>query len=882
MLNFFQKNKYSLALVVVTLIVIFSQAYNMFGYPYYENDEGIYMSQAWSVLTQGKLSPYTYWYDHAPAGWFFLAGWIKLTGGFFTFGPSVNSGRALMFVLHLLSAWFIFVIVKKYTENIWASLLSVLLFTVSPLLIYYQRRVLLDNMMVFWVLFSMVILVRTKLPRWQFYLSAGLFGLAVLTKESAVFFYPAILYLISLRYSLKNNKLKILSWLMVSLFVIALYPLYAWSQGELWNSGAVGEKISLWQTLSWQAGRGSGLAFWKEGSEFRLAWRDWLFRDKWFVYIGVIFTLLISWLSFRKKPWRVITLAILAYVFFLLRGKIVLNFYIIPLVPFLSIAGGLVFAWIFGKFKQKSAKTQAIVLVVLSAFFILLGIGNSFEPYQKNETKSQREAIIWVKKNLPADTKMAIDDYAFVDYHHPGFVNDKTFKNAHVFWKIENDNQIKNDIFHNDWFQIRYIIASDTLDNLLKAGQLNLVRKANEHSREIKSWQSEDGPWSYKMSVRQVIGKTSLKKDMAIKNLSKKDPEIGKQLQTSWQSYKEKFIHNYGQVIDPANNITTSEGQSYAMLRALWMDDEETFKGTWQWAKDHFQFRTQDKLFSWKWQGDKLADFNNATDADEDIALALILADKKWSNEEYLLAGQELLTSIWEECVIDINGHYYLLPVNHNIARQWNGYLFNPSYLSPASYRIFAQVDKEHNWEQLATDSYWILEQINALPNNKTKLPANWYVVEDNTGKLLSAREVSGSDADYFGFDAFRTFWRVALDRQWFESQDAQRYLQQAGNFAVDYYRRYKVLPMLIKPDGQVINPKPSIATNAGYLAILLGRNNPDLLDDFYQAQIQAVYNVEGHFWQNPDDYYGNNWAWFATALYNGNLKPYIDKPTKE
>jgi endo-1,4-beta-D-glucanase Y/4-amino-4-deoxy-L-arabinose transferase-like glycosyltransferase len=873
-MEFFKRNKYTLAIIVVMIIVVFSQAYNMFGYPYYENDEGIYMSQAWSLATQGKLSPYVYWYDHAPVGWFLIAGWTKLTGGFSTFGMSVNSGRVLMLMLHLLSAYFIFFIVKKYTNNLWAGLLAVLLFTLSPLAIYYQRRVLLDNIMIFWLLGVMAILLRDKLSQGQFYLSAGFFSLAVLSKESAIFFYPAILYLISLRYPLGKNKLKIFGWLIVSLLIIALYPLYAWFRGELWGNIIAGQHISLWETLRWQASRGSGLAFWKPDSEFRLGWNDWIFRDSWFVWWGVILILVASFLSFWKKSWRVMSLAILVYSFFLMRGAVVLNFYIIPLIPFIAIVAGLIFAKIATSLKIKNQNIKMSILALLVLVLILPSAGHSFDQYNKNETKPQQEAVEWIKKNLPADTKMAIDDYAFVDYHSPEFINQKIFKNAHVFWKIENDSKTKNDTFHNDWFQIKYIVASDTLDNLLKGGQLNLVRRANEHSQEIKSWQSENSPWAYKMSVRKIVNKTSSKKDVTIKNLSKKNPEISKQLQESWQAYKEKFIHNYGQVIDPADNVTTSEGQSYAMLRALWMDDEETFKGTWQWARDHFQFRTQDKLFSWKWQGNKLADFNNATDADEDIALALILADKKWSNEQYLQAGRELLKSIWEKCVIDINGHYYLLPINGSIARQWNGYLFNPSYLSPASYRIFAEVDKEHNWEQLADDSYWILEQINALPNNKTKLPANWYVVEDNTGKLLSARELSGSDADFFGFDAFRIFWRVALDRQWFESQDAQQYLREASVFVTDYYRKNKVLPMLIKLDGQVINPKPSIATNAGYLSTLLGANSSDLLETFYQAQIQASYNEEGHFWQNSDDYYGNNWAWFVTALYNGDLKP--------
>ena len=106
LLSEIKNNKKELAIIAVLLLISgISHGYNMFHFPYYENDEGVYMSQAWSLLTQGRLSPYTYWYDHAPFGCMLIALWTKLTGGFFTFGLSVNSGRVLMLVFHLVIAY---------------------------------------------------------------------------------------------------------------------------------------------------------------------------------------------------------------------------------------------------------------------------------------------------------------------------------------------------------------------------------------------------------------------------------------------------------------------------------------------------------------------------------------------------------------------------------------------------------------------------------------------------------------------------------------------------------------------------------------------------------------------------------------------------------
>lgn len=48
-------------------------------------------------------------------------------------------------------------------------------------------------------------------------------------------------------------------------------------------------------------------------------------------------------------------------------------------------------------------------------------------------------------------------------------------------------------------------------------------------------------------------------------------------LTSSWEKYKIRFINQDGRVIDYSQNgITTSEGQSYAMLQAVWIDDKET------------------------------------------------------------------------------------------------------------------------------------------------------------------------------------------------------------------------------------------------------------------------------------------------------------------
>src|SRR5215470_15657243 len=113
-------------------------------------------------------------------------------------------------------------------------------------------------------------------------------------------------------------------------------------------------------------------------------------------------------------------------------------------------------------------------------------------------------------------------------------------------------------------------------------------------------------------------------------------------LKESWHAYVQRFIQQDGRVIDhSAGAISTSEGQSYAMLRAVWIGDRETFDKTFNWAVNNLNSGIRmDHLWAWKWGKDAkgkwgVLDKAFASDADQDAALALILASRVWREEKY-------------------------------------------------------------------------------------------------------------------------------------------------------------------------------------------------------------------------------------------------------
>ncbi len=131
-----------------------SHAINMFYYPRYQEDEGTYMMYAWAV-THGRIDPYAYGYGHPPLAWILIAAWVKLTGGFYTFGNSLNSGRVLMLLFAVGSAWLVYRIAYHLRLNFIACVFAMLVFALSPLSITFQREVLLDNFATFWFLLAL-------------------------------------------------------------------------------------------------------------------------------------------------------------------------------------------------------------------------------------------------------------------------------------------------------------------------------------------------------------------------------------------------------------------------------------------------------------------------------------------------------------------------------------------------------------------------------------------------------------------------------------------------------------------------------------------------------------------------------------------------------
>jgi endo-1,4-beta-D-glucanase Y len=346
--------------------------------------------------------------------------------------------------------------------------------------------------------------------------------------------------------------------------------------------------------------------------------------------------------------------------------------------------------------------------------------------------------------------------------------------------------------------------------------------------------------------------------------------QVASVLQAAWGGYKQTFVQG-GRVIDPTRGgITTSEGQSYALLRAVWMGDRSSFDTVWRWTAAHLQVRG-DGLFSSLWGGGSVQDHNSASDADSDIALALLYAGRRFGEPGYTTAARTVLDGMWRSDVVAVDGMNVLTAGNWAATQQSPGPVINPSYFAPYAYRSFAHEDPAHPWMSLVDSSYTLLDRCSAAALDGTVsagLPPNWCAISRSTGQVVSFPQIQA--ADDFGYDAFRVMWRVAVDAVWNNEPRARSYLVR-HDFLRKRWSSTHRLDAVYGHDGTVVAGYEDPTVYGGDIG------NFVVADELVAAQIQqrllASFHAQSpaHF-GDPSNYFEQNWVWFGIALAGGAL----------
>ncbi len=513
----------------ILLVAGLAHGVNMFGFPYYEADEGTYMAQAWAVVNQGAIAPYTYFYDHAPVGWLQISGWTLLTGGFETFGTVVESGRVLMLVFQVATTLLLYKTARNLSGSVAIATLVALIFALSAYGILYHRRVLLDNIATFWIMLSIFLLSSRRPSLNKIWLSAFAIGVAVLSKEVAVFIVPILAVCVLLHAHRSQRWFAVVGWVSIVGSIVSTYLLLAVLKNELfptgWLPGDDVPHVSLIETLQWQASRGRDGGFFNPESKFWSLTEVWMYDDPLLV-VGGTLCAVVSVLTIFRRPFVGLLLGLATFAFwaFLGRGGEILPFYLLPLLPILALNVGMTVNIIargarvaLGKLGGETGRKVGLsalpVMACLCLPLFLAGyqsttLGFEIEaqarvaerakyklgltPWRSEQSTAQKQAIDWVRANIEPGSTIIIDNYMWTDLHEQR-EGRPHYDLAHWYWKVEQDLEIKDGVLEGDWRNVDYVVSTRQMISDTEVEHLGLVDKALQRSDSLARFNT--GGW---------------------------------------------------------------------------------------------------------------------------------------------------------------------------------------------------------------------------------------------------------------------------------------------------------------------------------------------------------------------------------------------------
>jgi endo-1,4-beta-D-glucanase Y len=336
-------------------------------------------------------------------------------------------------------------------------------------------------------------------------------------------------------------------------------------------------------------------------------------------------------------------------------------------------------------------------------------------------------------------------------------------------------------------------------------------------------------------------------------------------VEAAYQNWKTKFFDGT-KVVRPENgNDTVSEGIGYGMLIGVFMNDKSMFDALWTYAKSKFD---GNHLMTWcqgTGQTNSCNSSGSATDGDEDMAYALLMASKQWSGGSYASDASALIGNIYAH---EVSGNI-LLPGDSFGSNGLNE--LDPSYFAPSYYRAFATVDSGHDWMGVLNECYTILRSASGSDG----LVPNW-VNQSGAGVTVSNSAVD----PYFGYDACRIPFRIGIDYCLNGDSDAQTY---AGTISAFYASKSSSTSLSGISDGYTTtggNPTGTLGDYSAGMAFIgpagLGAmaagDSQSTLRDLSYATIRAettgsAMKVSGNF-----TYFHASWGVLSLMAMSGNF----------
>lgn len=230
---------------------------------------------------------------------------------------------------------------------------------------------------------------------------------------------------------------------------------------------------------------------------------------------------------------------------------------------------------------------------------------------------------------------------------------------------------------------------------------------------------------------------TAIGSCMPASNAAKFSSAIAK----AYAVWTKNFVQNDHVVAPEQNGTITSEALGYGMMIAAAMGDKTAFDKFYGYVKSNLS----GGLMNWKNGGS-----GSATDADEDIAYALLMANQQWPAGGYKAGADAMISAIASQDIVNnaVSGGSQFKSV------------FNPSYFAPAWYRSFGA-----SFSSVTTTTYGLVNANVSAPT--AGIPTDWGNLSDGKPTAAGSANVTSEISDpsgAMGYDAARVPWRLGLD----------------------------------------------------------------------------------------------------------------------
>lgn len=346
-------------------------------------------------------------------------------------------------------------------------------------------------------------------------------------------------------------------------------------------------------------------------------------------------------------------------------------------------------------------------------------------------------------------------------------------------------------------------------------------------------------------------------------NCSAAPPDPEEIVRGSWEHYRMTYIRG-GRVMRPGNGSdTVSEGEAYAMLRAVLMDDRKTFDECLAWTESRLSRKTThgDHLLAWHFENGEVTDSTAASDADIDYAFSLVLASRTWKDGSYLDLAREVLESILRHETLERAGRLYLLPWPAPTGGIADPAPQNPSYYAPSHFRVFYEVTGDKRWLELADTGYYLIGRLqdSCGGTGGSGLVPDWCAV-DMQGNIA---QLPGKSSIY-GWESVRVPLRVAADFQISGDSRALGVLRRFGAFFDREFSRTGRIFSEYACDGRAVGPfENALFYSAAYAAL---RSSGFQSASAVLGRLRGYIRQDGAqcWYQDRDDYYVNSLAWLV------------------